>query len=192
MSCLRVVTVPEVRARVSQLRLRGDRIGFIPTMGALHEGHLSLMRLAGEYSDHVVVSIFVNPTQFAPGEDLAAYPRMLARDEALCESVGVGTVFVPDVTAMYSPDASVRVTETGLSQGLCGASRPGHFDGVATVVCKLFNIVQPDLAVFGQKDAQQLAVIRRMVRDLDIPVEIVAGDRFEIETPGGGGFGAVS
>ncbi len=175
MSCLRVVTVPEVRARVSQLRLRGDRIGFIPTMGALHEGHLSLMRAAAAVSDHVIVSIFVNPTQFGEGEDLSRYPRCLDRDGTLCAAVGVGTIFAPDVAGMYSSDASVGVTEGVLSKGMCGGTRPGHFNGVATVVCKLFNIVQPDVAVFGQKDAQQLAVIRRVVRDLDIPVEIISG-----------------
>jgi pantoate--beta-alanine ligase len=169
-----VGTVAELRERLAVVRAAGRRIGFVPTMGALHEGHLSLMRLAGQSTDHVVVSIFVNPTQFGPDEDLASYPRTLARDEQLCRSVGVETVFAPAASSMYAADASVRVVERSLSTGLCGASRPGHFDGVATVVCKLFNIVQPDVAVFGQKDAQQLALIRRMVRDLDMPVEIVA------------------
>jgi pantoate--beta-alanine ligase len=144
-------------------------------MGALHDGHLSLMRLAAQHADHVVTSIFVNPTQFGPDEDYDRYPRTLARDQKLCESAGVETLFVPDAATMYAKDATVSVVESGLSQVMCGASRPGHFNGVVTVVCKLFNIVQPDVAVFGQKDAQQLAIIRRMVRDLDIPVQIVAG-----------------
>ena len=152
---------------------QGIRIGFVPTMGFLHEGHLSLMRLARETSDLLVVSIFVNPTQFGPGEDLAAYPRDVERDRALCEREAVAVLFSPADGEMYADDRSVWVAETQLSCGLCGASRPGHFRGVATVVGKLFNIVQPDVAVFGQKDAQQVRVIQRMVRDLDFPVQVV-------------------
>lgn len=155
----------------------GPRV-FVPTMGALHAGHLSLIDIArnkaGE-AGRVIVSIFVNPAQFAPHEDLDAYPRPLAADLALCRERGADAVFVPPVEAMYRGDASIRVVEESLSGSLCGRSRPGHFDGVCTVVAKLFNLVQPDAAVFGQKDFQQLAIIRRLVRDLDIPVEILAG-----------------
>jgi pantoate--beta-alanine ligase len=164
-----------MQAWAVQARRNGLRIGFVPTMGALHEGHLSLVRLARSESDRVVLSIFVNPLQFGPAEDLARYPRDFARDETLCRGAGVDVVFYPAVEDMYAPDHSVYVEETALSRGLCGAARPGHFRGVATVVAKLFNLVLPDVAVFGQKDAQQLAVIRRLVRDLHFPVRIVAG-----------------
>ena len=153
----------------------GHRIGLIPTMGFLHEGHLSLVALARKRTDWVVLSIFVNPIQFMPGEDFLQYPRNFERDEALCEQAGVDLVFYPDQKEMYSTDHSVFVEETSLSSGICGASRPGHFKGVTTVVAKLFNIVMPDVAVFGQKDAQQCRVIQRMVRDLNINVEIVVG-----------------
>jgi len=153
----------------------GRRIGFVPTMGYLHDGHLSLVRLARQQSDLVVVSIFVNPTQFGPREDLARYPRDLLRDESMCRTAGVDAVFCPDVSDIYPDGYSTYVEEEALSRVLCGASRPGHFRGVTTVVAKLFTIVSPHAAVFGKKDAQQLRVIRRMVRDLNLPVEIVAG-----------------
>jgi len=152
----------------------GERIGFVPTMGCLHEGHMSLVRLAREMADVTVVSIFVNPTQFGPGEDFERYPRVLGSDLSMCEATGVDAVFTPAVSEMYAEDASTIVEEAAISRGMCGASRPGHFRGVATVVAKLFNIVKPAVAVFGRKDAQQLMVIKRMVRDLNFPVEIVA------------------
>jgi pantoate--beta-alanine ligase len=155
----------------------GRRV-LVPTMGALHEGHLSLVRLAREAAGPdgtVTVSIFVNPIQFDRGSDLEAYPRPLERDLELCAAAGVDVVFVPEVAAMYAPDRSVTVTETSLSKFLCGAARPGHFDGVCTVVLKLFLLSGCDAAVFGEKDFQQLAIIRRMVRDLDVPVEIIPG-----------------
>lgn len=142
-------------------------------MGALHEGHLSLIRLARERSDLVVVSIFVNPTQFGPKEDLAKYPRDLKGDAAKCRRAGADLVFAPSIREVYPKGFSTYVNVEGLTRGLCGTSRPGHFRGVATVVCKLFNMVQPDVAVFGQKDAQQAAVIKQMARDLDIAVNIV-------------------
>jgi pantoate--beta-alanine ligase len=142
-------------------------------MGALHEGHLSLIRLAKKHSEFVVVSIFVNPTQFGPKEDFKKYPRDLKKDAALCQSAGADRIFSPSPEEIYPKGFSTYVNVENLTQGLCGASRPGHFRGVATVVSKLFNIVQPDAAVFGQKDAQQLAVIRRMTRDLDLPVKII-------------------
>ncbi|WP_050024869.1 pantoate--beta-alanine ligase [Verrucomicrobium sp. BvORR034] len=152
---------------------------FVPTMGALHEGHLQLMRdarqIAGE-GGKVIVSIFVNPLQFGPKEDFAKYPRELEADAAKCASVGVDAIFAPEAADMYPPDRSVMVLETKLSTGLCGASRPGHFDGVGTVVLKLFNLVQPHTAVFGKKDYQQLAIIRRVVRDLNVPVQIVGSE----------------
>lgn len=144
-------------------------------MGCLHEGHLSLVKLARDRADLVVLSIFVNPIQFLEGEDFSRYPRPVERDEALCLEAGVDILFYPEGEQMYAPDHSVVVEETLLSGGLCGTSRPGHFRGVTTVVAKLFNMVLPDVAVFGQKDAQQLRVIQRMVRDLNFPVEIVGG-----------------
>ena len=165
----------EMQCVALQLRREGHAIGFVPTMGFLHEGHMSLIRLARKESDTCVVSIFVNPTQFAPGEDLSRYPRNFERDEALCRAEGTDIVFYPSAEQMYRPDHSVTVVEESLSRGLCGASRPGHFRGVATVVAKLFNQVLPHVAVFGEKDAQQLRVIRRMVRDLDFPVRIIPG-----------------
>jgi pantoate--beta-alanine ligase len=157
------------------LKRKGCVIGFVPTMGFLHEGHLSLMRTARQRCDILVASIFVNPTQFGPNEDLAAYPRDFERDESLCSDAGVDVVFYPDPEKMYTADASVWVNEDSLSTVLCGASRAGHFRGVCTVVAKLFNLVQPDFAVFGEKDAQQLRIIERMVRDLNFPIEIVRG-----------------
>ena len=150
----------------------------VPTMGAFHAGHISLMHQAREIAGPhgtVIVSIFVNPIQFDKASDLAAYPRPMASDLAECEAAGVDVVFAPDAGSMYFPDRSVTVTETLLSRDLCGATRPGHFDGVCTVVLKLFLLTGCDVAVFGEKDFQQLAIIRRMVRDLDVPVEIVSG-----------------
>jgi pantoate--beta-alanine ligase len=171
-----IITSPdEMQCRALELKRQGSTIGFVPTMGFLHEGHLSLMDLARARCDVLVASIFVNPTQFGPGEDLDAYPRDFERDEALCEQAGVDMVFYPSPGNMYADDASVWVDEESLSGGLCGALRPGHFRGVCTVVAKLFNLVLPDVAVFGEKDAQQLRIIERMVRDLNFPVEIVRG-----------------
>src|SRR5476651_1158559 len=149
----------------------GEVVGLVPTMGALHEGHLTLIRRARRECRRVIVSIYVNPTQFGPKEDLARYPRPRRHDLALCREAGVDLVFAPG--NLYLPDHSTFVEETALSQGREGASRPGHFRGVATVVLKLFNLVRPTRAYFGQKDAQQVDVIRRMVRDLDVPVKIV-------------------
>ena len=163
----------ELHAWCAAEKRLGRAIGLVPTMGCLHEGHLSLIRLAKERCDRVVVSVFVNPTQFAPNEDYDAYPRREQADLDLCERTGADAVFLPAPAAMYAQDASCRVEETLLAKTLEGAQRPTHFAGVCTVVAKLFNIVQPDLAVFGQKDFQQVAVIRRMVRDLDFPVEIL-------------------
>jgi pantoate--beta-alanine ligase len=154
------------------VRGRGKRLGLVPTMGALHEGHLSLVRAATAKSDLVAASIFVNPTQFGPNEDFTRYPRDLDKDLSLLEREGVDFVFVPSVEEMYPEQSVTWITVEGLSDRLCGASRPGHFRGVATVVVKLFNIVEPDLAFFGQKDAAQVAIIRRMVRDLNMPVQI--------------------
>jgi pantoate--beta-alanine ligase len=154
-------------------RAEGARVGLVPTMGFLHEGHVSLIAEARRRADAVVVSIFVNPVQFGPGEDFETYPRDEARDLAQCEAAGAAAVFLPQVAEMYAPDASVFVTEERLEKGLCGARRPGHFRGVCTVVAKLFNLVLPQVAVFGQKDFQQAAIIRRMVRDLNFPVEVV-------------------
>ena len=156
------------------IRSRGGRLGLVPTMGALHEGHLSLIRAAKAKSDVVAASIFVNPTQFGPNEDFSRYPRDLEKDLALLERDGVDLVFVPSVEEMYPQQSVTWVAVEGLSDRLCGKSRPGHFRGVATVVAKLFNIVEPDIAFFGQKDAAQVAIIRRMVRDLNMPVAIEA------------------
>ncbi len=162
-----------MKARAEELRARGKRIGFVPTMGYFHEGHLALMRKARELSDVVVVSIFVNPIQFGPQEDLARYPRDLERDRRLAQAQGVDILFVPSAEEMYPPGFQTYVEVTELSRPLCGARRPGHFRGVCTVVLKLFHIVKPHLAVFGEKDYQQLKVIQRMVRDLNLDVEIV-------------------
>ncbi|MBN2164136.1 MAG: pantoate--beta-alanine ligase [Pontiellaceae bacterium] len=173
---MKIVQSPqEMQRRALELKRAGKTIGFVPTMGFLHEGHLSLMKAARAQCDVLVVSIFVNPTQFGPNEDLDAYPRDFERDEALCNSVGVDYLFYPEPATMYADDASVWVDEERLSGVLCGASRPGHFRGVCTVVSKLFNLVLPDLSVFGEKDAQQLRIIERMVRDLNFPVQIVRG-----------------
>jgi len=176
MSSLPIVrTVADLRAQVAAWRRDGLRVGFVPTMGALHEGHLSLVRLAGTRADRVVASVFVNPTQFGPNEDFDAYPRDEARDADLLAGAGCSLLFAPSVAEMYPPGASTTVTVAGVSEPLDGQARPGHFAGVATVVTKLLNQCAPDVAVFGEKDFQQLAVIRRLVRDLDLPVEIVGG-----------------
>jgi pantoate--beta-alanine ligase len=167
-------TVFEVRAACRLLRENCKRLGLVPTMGALHEGHLSLVRAAKAICDAVAVSIFVNPTQFGPTEDLAKYPRQFARDSELLKNEGVDILLAPPVEEIYPEKSITWVLVEGLSKKLDGRSRPGHFRGVATVVAKLFNIIEPDAAFFGQKDAAQLAVIRRMVRDLNFPVEIVA------------------
>ncbi|MFZ0803518.1 MAG: pantoate--beta-alanine ligase [Terriglobales bacterium] len=162
--------------RRARVLMRPDRrVGLVPTMGALHEGHLSLVQAARARCDSVVVSIFVNPLQFGPNEDLAKYPRTFARDCELLERENVDIVFAPSVEDMYPKDAVTYVTVEGMSERLCGKSRPGHFRGVTTVVAKLFHIVEPELAFFGQKDAAQCAIIRRMARDLNFPVEIVVG-----------------
>ncbi|CZQ91965.1 pantoate-beta-alanine ligase [Trichococcus palustris] len=168
-----VKTVNEVRNIVKSWQKEGLTVGFVPTMGYLHEGHQSLITHAVSENDRVVVSIFVNPMQFGPTEDLASYPRDLERDAALCEVNGAALIFNPEPAEMYFPDFSTYVDMEGLTEGLCGQSRPVHFRGVCTVVTKLFNIVQPDRAYFGQKDAQQLAVIKQMVRDLNMAIEIV-------------------
>jgi pantoate--beta-alanine ligase len=165
-------TVADVRRAVAEARGQGLSVGLVPTMGALHPGHLSLVSAAREENGFVVVSIFVNPTQFGPHEDFDRYPRPLERDLALCRQLGVDLVFHPPPAEMYPPGFRTVVEVTGLQDGLCGASRPGHFRGVATVVLKLFNIAQPDRAYFGQKDAQQARIIRQMVRDLNVPVEV--------------------
>ena len=168
----RITTIDEMRRFSRAERGRGLRLGLVPTMGALHEGHLSLVRAARKKSDVVAVSIFVNPTQFGPNEDFAKYPRDLAQDCAMLESQGVNVVFAPSTEEMYPERAFTWVTVEGMSERLCGKSRPDHFRGVTTVVSKLFHIVEPDTAFFGQKDAAQAAIIRRMVRDLNIPVGI--------------------
>lgn len=169
-----VHTIPELRAAVRRAREAGQSVGFVPTMGCLHEGHLSLVRRAKQEAGFVVVSIFVNPTQFGPHEDFSKYPRTLEDDRRGCEAAGASLVFAPATDAFYPAGASTWVDVAGISEGLCGSYRPGHFRGVATVVAMLFNAVQADLAVFGRKDLQQLAVIRRMVRDLHLPVRIIA------------------
>jgi pantoate--beta-alanine ligase len=167
-------TISEARAACSAALAQGRRLGLVPTMGALHEGHLSLVRAARAQCDSVVASIFVNPTQFGPIEDLSKYPRQFERDCGLLEKEGVEILLAPSVEEMYPRGSVSWVVVEGLSEKLDGSSRPGHFRGVTTVVAKLFHIIEPDAAFFGQKDAAQLAVIRRMVRDLNFPVEIVA------------------
>lgn len=168
-------TIAQLRAAVARAREEGKRIGLVPTMGNLHAGHIALVEKALQRTDYVVVSIFVNPLQFGPSEDLDAYPRTLAEDQSKLLDVGAQLVFAPNVSEMYPEGMAghTRVSVPVVSEGLCGASRPGHFEGVATVVSKLLNIVQPDLAIFGEKDYQQLAVIRKMVLDLCLPVQIM-------------------
>lgn len=170
-----VKTVLELRAAVARARGEGKRIAFVPTMGNLHEGHVALVEKAGQRADFVVASIFVNPLQFGPNEDLAKYPRTLVADQEKLVAAGCQLLFHPDVEEMYphGQEGQTRVSVPGVSEGLCGGSRPGHFEGVATVVTKLFNMVQPDLAIFGEKDFQQLAVIRTLVRDLNMPIQII-------------------
>ncbi len=175
-----------LRSALSDLRRSGaQRVAFVPTMGALHAGHIQLVRRARSLADVVVVSIFVNPLQFGVNEDLARYPRPIERDQALLQAEGVELLFLPSVEELYPQgrESQTRVEVPGLSDVLCGASRPGHFVGVTTVVTKLFNLVQPDVAVFGEKDYQQLAIIRRMVADLNMPLEIV-GEATQREADG--------
>ena len=166
-------TVGQMQALAQRAGSEGLRTGLVPTMGCLHAGHMSLVKAAREICDRLVVSLFVNPAQFGPGEDFDRYPRAAERDSRLCREAGVDILFAPSGDEIYAPDHSVFVEETALSSGLCGELRPGHFRGVTTVVAKLFNAVQPQVAVFGRKDAQQACVIKRMVRDLNFPVEIV-------------------
>ena len=170
-----IPTIQDMRALCRAARRAKQRIGLVPTMGALHEGHLSLVRIAKSMSGFVAVSIFVNPLQFGPKEDLTKYPRTFDRDCDLLKKEGVDVVFAPSVSEMYPANTITYVNVEGLSERLDGQSRPGHFRGVTTVVSKLFHVAEPDFAVFGQKDAAQLAIIRRMVRDLNFPVEVIAG-----------------
>ncbi|GJD29055.1 Pantothenate synthetase [Methylobacterium adhaesivum] len=171
-SLIRFEAVAPLRAQVAAWRAAGERVVLVPTMGALHAGHLALVARARELGRRTVASIFVNPTQFGPTEDFSRYPRDTETDLALLAEAGADAAYLPDVATMYPPGFSTRVEVDEVSQGLCGAFRPGHFSGVATVVTKLLNQVQPDIALFGEKDYQQLLVIRRAVRDLDLPVEI--------------------
>jgi len=166
----------ELRDAVREARASGKTVGFVPTMGALHEGHFSLVRQARAETGFVVVSIFVNPLQFAPGEDLARYPRKESEDAAALEREGVDVVYLPDPAAIYPPGFSTAVEVSDVTEGGEGAARPGHFRGVATVVAKLFLQVSPDVAFFGRKDLQQVAVVRRMIRDLDFPIRLVVGE----------------
>lgn len=173
---MKTVTTPRsAHEETGRAKRSGALIGFVPTMGALHDGHASLVRLARSRSEYVVVSIFVNPKQFGPREDLARYPRAIERDAAVLEETGCDLLFVPSERDLYSPQDRTRIAVEGLADVLCGASRPGHFEGVALVVAKLLNIVRPDEAYFGQKDAQQAVIIQRMAADLDFPVRIVIG-----------------
>lgn len=169
-----VQTLAQLRSCVAQARSAGKRIAFVPTMGNLHAGHIALITQAVARADFVIASIFVNPLQFGPNEDLDSYPRTLAADQSKLEAAGCNLLFTPSAQDIYPNGMAQQtiVSVPGVSSGLCGGSRPGHFDGVSTVVCKLFNMVQPDLALFGEKDYQQLAVIRKMVADLNMPIEI--------------------
>lgn len=168
-----VKTIEEVRGTVKKWKSEGYSVGFVPTMGYLHEGHKSLIERSVKENDKTVVSVFVNPIQFGPNEDLATYPRDIESDKKLCESVGANLIFNPEPEEMYTQRFCTHVDMSTLTEDLCGASRPGHFRGVQTVVTKLFNIVAPDRAYFGEKDAQQLAIIKRMVEDLNIDIEII-------------------
>lgn len=168
-----ISTIAEMRVHIKEARRQGKTIGMVPTMGYLHEGHLSLVKAAREKCDLVVMSIFVNPLQFGPNEDFERYPRDIDRDRDLAKSAGVDLLFTPEVNEMYPKPMLTNVSVSNVTELLCGKSRPGHFDGVATVVTKLFQIVQPDYAFFGQKDAQQVAVVSQMVFDLSMPVQIV-------------------
>ncbi|MDK9707754.1 MAG: pantoate--beta-alanine ligase [Desulforhopalus sp.] len=161
--------------QVMSWKQQGQKVALVPTMGCLHEGHLSLMRIASQNADKVVVSIFVNPMQFGPNEDFGAYPRQLQADCVLAAKEGVDVVFCPEAKDVYLEGFQTTVSVLNLAKGMCGADRPGHFDGVATVVSKLFHMTAPDIAVFGEKDFQQLAIIRQMVRDLNFPVKIIGG-----------------
>ncbi|MEZ2147429.1 pantoate--beta-alanine ligase [Bradyrhizobium sp. DN5] len=169
-----ITTVAELRRTLAKSRSADQRVGFVPTMGYLHDGHLALIAASRAQCDVTVVSIFVNPTQFGPNEDLSTYPRAFLRDEGLCRDAGVAILFAPDAQEVYPSHFETFVEPGDLAKPLCGAFRPGHFRGVATVVCKLFNMVQPDVVFFGQKDFQQCAVVRRMAVDLNLPIEIVA------------------
>lgn len=173
MSLVQIEAIGQLRSWRRQQREEGRRVGLVPTMGALHEGHLALVDRARDLSDRVVMSLFVNPLQFGPGEDFTRYPRNLERDRALAEERGVDLLFVPAVEALYPEGAETRVVPGSAAEMWEGAARPGHFAGVLTVVAKLFNLVQPDVAVFGQKDIQQVTLVRRMVDDLDFPVRVV-------------------
>ncbi len=168
-------TIRETQAFAMSIKLSGGKVAVVPTMGYLHDGHMSLVEIAKKHASCVIVTIFVNPTQFGPNEDLDKYPRDFENDSRLCEKHGVDAIFAPSPAEMYFPDFSTWVNEENLSKGLCGKSRPIHFRGVTTVVTKLFNATLPDVAVFGQKDAQQLAILKRMTRDLNFPVEIIPG-----------------
>lgn len=171
-----VNTVQALRTLIRTWKAAGKRVAFVPTMGNLHAGHCQLVTAAQQHADKVVVSIFVNPTQFGAGEDFDSYPRTEAQDTEKLQAINTDVLLLPSVAEMYSPNAKTIVSVAGLSELYCGASRVGHFDGVATVVCKLFNMVQPDVALFGLKDFQQLAVIRTMVKDLNMPVDIIGID----------------
>ena len=168
-----IKTIEQVRLQVKAWKNEGYSIALVPTMGSLHEGHASLIKRAAKENDKVVVSIFVNPIQFGPNEDLASYPKNLDKDKILCADAGANLIFTPDASEMYYKDAPTNVSVNELAVGLCGAKRPGHFDGVCTVVSKLFNIIPADKAYFGEKDAQQLAIIKKMVRDLNFDIEII-------------------
>ncbi|MCH2208657.1 MAG: pantoate--beta-alanine ligase [Lentisphaerales bacterium] len=170
-----IETISDMQTQSLEWRRQGFRIGVVPTMGALHDGHLSLLELANAKADKTILTIFVNPTQFAPGEDLDKYPRTFEQDKTLCEEYGADAVFFPSVEEMYIPNASTWVNEEVLSQGYCGADRPTHFRGVTTIVTKLYNAVLPDVAVFGEKDYQQLQVLKKMTADLNFPIEVVPG-----------------
>ena len=168
-----LVTIPELRGWLAEARFTGQRVALVPTMGALHEGHLSLIDEARRRAEAVVLSVFVNPLQFGPNEDFTRYPRDLARDAGLAAARGTDVLFAPPVEAMYPPGAEIRVTPGPTAERLEGAVRPGHFTGVLTVVTKLFHLVEPDVAIFGQKDIQQATLIRQLVRDLDFPIDVV-------------------